>query len=66
VLSICDARLFPGRLRVLNPLVRAIYEPTTGWRPERDLVGDIARTFGNVEVESFNGGSFFIATARRV
>ncbi len=65
VLSICDARLLPGRLRALNPLIRAIFVPTTGWRPDRDLVTDIRRVFGNVSVESYNLGSFFVATATR-
>jgi S-adenosylmethionine-diacylgycerolhomoserine-N-methlytransferase len=63
VVSICDARLFPGRLSFLNPLVRALYTWGAAWDPARDLPAAIGEVFGNVEVEDLNLGSFFIATA---
>ncbi len=64
-LSICDAQLFPGALRVLNPLVRAIYTRGAAWHPDRDLPGDIRDIFGNVSITTFNRGSFFVATAQK-
>jgi phosphatidylethanolamine/phosphatidyl-N-methylethanolamine N-methyltransferase len=63
VLSVCDARLFPGRLSFLNPLVRALYTWGAAWDPSKDLPAAIEEVFGNVEVEDFNLGSFFIAAA---
>ncbi len=64
-LAVCDARPFPGRLKVLNPLIRPIYKRTAGWDPDRDIASDMRATFGNVEVETFNCGSFFIAVSRK-
>ena len=64
-LVVCDARPFSGRLTALNPLVRAVYRRGAAWRPERDLVGDLRRVFGDVGVEEFNLGTFFIARAAR-
>lgn len=63
ILSICDALLFDGALRVLNPAVRALYEPSTGWRPERNVPDAMRSIFGNVSVETFNLGTFFVATS---
>lgn len=65
ILSVCDGRPFPGRLRVPNPLLRRAYGWATGWHPERDLPADIRAVFGHVAVRSFNFGSIFVATARR-
>jgi hypothetical protein len=64
-LSVCDARLFSGRHSRLNRLVRSIYVPATGWNPERDVAFDIERVFGNVTVELFNAGTFFVAGAEK-
>jgi ubiquinone/menaquinone biosynthesis C-methylase UbiE len=64
-LSVCDAQLFSGRLSKLNPLVRDLYVPTTGWDPHRDLVRDVEQVFGSVQVERFNAGSFFVASAQK-
>lgn len=63
VLSIGDARLFPGRMAFLNPLLRAVYTWGAAWDPAKDLPAAIEKVFGNVEVEDLNLGSFFIATA---
>lgn len=64
-LSVCDAQLFPGRLRMLNPLVRAAYTRGAAWNPDRDIPGQMRRIFGNVLVETFNLGTFFVATSTR-
>ena len=64
-LSICDAQPFTEGPRFLNPLLRALYVPTTGWRPDRDIPKAMRAVFGNVEVETFNLGTFFIATSRK-
>jgi len=65
VLSVCDARLFTGRMAVINPLVRVLYEGSTGWRPRRDLPDDMRREFGTVVTRSFNFGTFFVAWSRK-
>ena len=65
ILSVCDARPFPGKLRVLNPLIRPVYARSAAWNPDRDLPRDMKRIFGNVEVETRNWGSFFIAASRK-
>jgi ubiquinone/menaquinone biosynthesis C-methylase UbiE len=61
VLSVCDASLFSGALRHLNPLVRAVYERSAAWEPDRNIPEDMRRCFGAVEVERFNFGTFFVA-----
>lgn len=60
---ICDARPFRGRLGALNPLVRALYVDSTRWHPERDLVAALREVFGEVEVHTFNRGTFIVARA---
>jgi ubiquinone/menaquinone biosynthesis C-methylase UbiE len=65
VLSVCDARPFSGLLSMLNPLLRAIYVPTTGWHPDRDVARDMEQVFGNVATETFNAGTFFVAWAQK-
>ncbi len=61
VLSVCDASLFHGPLRVLNPLVEILYRKYAAWDPFRDIPGQMERLFGNVTVERYNQGTFFIA-----
>lgn len=63
VLSVCDARLFTGRLSLLNPLVESVYTRGAAWDPSKDLPSDMEEVFGNVEVEDLNLGTFFIATS---
>jgi ubiquinone/menaquinone biosynthesis C-methylase UbiE len=63
VLSVGDARPFPGRMAFLNPLLRAVYTWGAAWNPAKDLPAAIEEVFGNVEVEDLNLGSFYIATA---
>ena len=65
VLSVCDARFFSGALRLLNPLVRAVYVSGAAWAPDRDIPEDMRRVFGDVRVETWNLGTFFVATSRK-
>lgn len=63
VLSVCDARLFRGILKFLNPLVRIVYSKLAAWDPSKNIPDKMKETFGNVDVENFNLGTFFIATS---
>jgi demethylmenaquinone methyltransferase/2-methoxy-6-polyprenyl-1,4-benzoquinol methylase len=63
--AVCDAQPFPGRLRALNPLIRAIYEPLAGWDADRNVPEDLRSAFGNASLRTQNFGSFFIATAKK-
>jgi len=65
MLSVCDARLFPGRLRALNPLVEALYRRGAAWDPSRDIPSEIERIFGNLRLQAFNRRSFYVASARK-
>lgn len=65
IFSVVDARPFTRGPRFLNPLVRAVYTPTTAWRPDADIPGAMREVFGDVRVETFNYGTFFIATSRK-
>ena len=62
-LVVCDARLFTGSLKILNPLIRQIYSKFAAWDPSKNILGKMEEIFGNVEVENFNLGTFFIAVA---
>lgn len=62
-LVVCDACLFSGFLRVLNPLVRFVYSKFAAWDPSKNIPEKMKEIFGNVEVDKFNFGTFFIAVA---
>ena len=61
---VLDARPFPRLpLAYLNPVVNPVSAWATEWHPERDVPALLRERFGTVHVESFNGGSAFLATA---
>ena len=62
-LVVCDARLFTGFLRFLNPLVKVIYSTFAAWDPAKNIPEKMKEIFGNVEVENLNLGTFFIAVS---
>lgn len=62
-LVVCDARLFTGSLKFLNPLVKLIYSKFAAWDPSKNIPEKMKEIFGNVEVENLNLGTFFIAVA---
>jgi len=51
--------------RALNPLVVPTAEWATDWVPEVDLTATLDREFDSVDVSTFNGGSIFVACARK-
>ncbi len=63
VMVVCDGRPFTGMLAAANPLVRPIYGCWAAWNPERDVVGDMRRVFGEVSVDALNAGTLFVARA---
>lgn len=62
-LVVCDARLFDGGLRFLNPLVKLIYSRLAAWDPSKNIPEKIRAIFGNLEIKNLNFGTFFIAKA---
>ncbi|MFA4954940.1 MAG: methyltransferase domain-containing protein [Patescibacteria group bacterium] len=64
-LVVCDARLFSGWLAVLNPLVKAIYSRFAAWDPSKDIPQEMRTIFGNVEIKTYNFGTFFIASSEK-
>lgn len=62
-LSVCDARLFKGAFEFLNPLVKVIYSNLAAWDPSKNIPEKMGDVFGNVKVQNFNFGTFFIATS---
>lgn len=50
-------------LAYLNPLVGPVSAWATEWHPDRDVPGLLRERFDPVHVESFDGGSAFVATA---
>lgn len=65
ILAVCDARLFQGHLRALNPLVERIYGKFAAWDPTKQVPIAMKEAFGNVAVRQFNFGSFYIAVSRK-
>ena len=64
-LVVCDASLFTGFLKILNPLVRLIYSKFAAWDPSKNIPEKMKEIFGNVEVENLNLGTFFIAISTK-
>mgnify|MGYP001593854459 FL=1 len=62
-LVVCDARLFTGFLKIINPMVRQIYSKLAAWDPSKNIPEKMKEIFGNVEVENLNLGTFFIAVS---
>lgn len=63
---VLDARPFRARpWTLLNPLVVPVATRLTNWFPEVDVPAAMRRTFGDVAVTDTNGGSIFVAFARR-
>ena len=62
-LVVCDARLFKGFLKFLNPLVKVIYSKFAAWYPSKKIPEKMKEIFGNVEEENLNLGTFFIAVS---
>ncbi len=60
-LVVCDARLFTGVFKILNPLVRLIYSKFAAWDPSKNIPEKMKEILGNVEIQTFNFGTFFIA-----
>jgi len=63
ILSVCDARLFKGTFEFLNPLVKIVYSNLAAWDPSKNIPDKMRGLFGNVDVQEFNFGTFFIATS---
>lgn len=65
-LVVLDARpfqSFPGT--VLNPIVVPLAKWLTNWVPEVDIPALLRDTFATVSVTDYNGGTMFVATARK-
>ncbi|HIH25679.1 methyltransferase domain-containing protein [Candidatus Woesearchaeota archaeon] len=62
-LVVCDARLFTGFLKFLNPLIKVIYSKFAAWDPSKNIPEKMKEIFGNVELENLNFGTFFIAVS---
>jgi phosphatidylethanolamine/phosphatidyl-N-methylethanolamine N-methyltransferase len=64
---VLDGRPGPlgGRGRMLNPALKPLFRYVYNADVEKDLVRDLERAFDEVAVDEFNGGSLFIATARK-
>ncbi len=60
---VCDARLFTGIFKILNPLVRLIYSKFAAWDSSKNIPEKMKEIFGNVEIENLNLGTFFIAVS---
>ncbi len=64
-LVVCDARLFSGHLKILNPLVKAVYAKFAAWDPAKNIPEKMDEIFGNIELEYLNFGTFFIAASMK-
>jgi demethylmenaquinone methyltransferase/2-methoxy-6-polyprenyl-1,4-benzoquinol methylase len=65
VLVVLDGNEFAGRARLLNPLIRAAFSRTANWDYRGDVLGAVRDAFDDVELETFNGGSIYLAVAAR-
>lgn len=65
-LAVLDARSFrSGPLRWLDPLVEGVAAALTNWYPDAPVVESMAETFAEVSVETFYGGTVYVATGQK-
>ena len=50
---------------VLNPVIVPLSKYATNWFPEENILNALDSRFGTTRVTEFNGGTIFIATARK-
>lgn len=62
---VLDGGTFRGPARVLNPVIKPLLGYASNWDAESDLVAELEDAFAELVVEDFNGGSLFIAVARK-
>ena len=63
VLDACPFQDPPWTL--LNPVVVPLSEATTNWFPDESIPDALDARFGSVIMTDFNGGTIFVATARK-
>lgn len=62
---VLDAKLFNGKCKALNPIIKPMFKYTTNWDYRKDIPGAIRKIFDEVSISQFNGGSIFIVTATK-
>jgi demethylmenaquinone methyltransferase/2-methoxy-6-polyprenyl-1,4-benzoquinol methylase len=60
-ISILDAQLPSGFVGMFNPLIAAVYKHWAGWDYTKDIPEDLRQVMSNVKIESYNGGTIYIA-----
>jgi demethylmenaquinone methyltransferase/2-methoxy-6-polyprenyl-1,4-benzoquinol methylase len=63
--AVVDARLPEGSWQVVNPLLRAVFVPSTNWNTSVDLTETMGQVFGNVKGRKMNRGSVFLAVSAK-
>jgi len=63
--AVVDAKPLEGSWNVLNPLLQAIFVPSTNWNTSVDLIETMGRVFGNVQGKKANRGSVFLAVSAK-
>jgi ubiquinone/menaquinone biosynthesis C-methylase UbiE len=63
--AVVDVKELEGRWQLLNPLVVAVFVPTTEWNVGFDVVAAMRDVFGNVSGIKLNRGSAFLAVSRK-
>ncbi|OGY66280.1 MAG: hypothetical protein A3A04_02520 [Candidatus Harrisonbacteria bacterium RIFCSPLOWO2_01_FULL_40_28] len=64
-LVVCDARLFTGFLKILNPLVRRIYSKFAAWDSSKNIPEKMKEIFRNITIKNYNMETFFIAVSTK-
>lgn len=62
---VLDAKLAEGAWRVLDPLLRAVFVPTTNWNTSADLIAAVRDAFGAVAGRKLSRGTVFLAVAEK-
>ncbi len=64
-ISILDARLPTGFWSIFNPLIACVYGHWASWDYTEDIPRYLKSTLAGVEVKSYNGGTFYIASGTK-
>jgi ubiquinone/menaquinone biosynthesis C-methylase UbiE len=63
--AVLDAKPLEGPARLLNPLIRRLFRRTTNWGPDKDVIGSLHTTFGELELHTLIFGAAYVAVGKR-
>lgn len=64
-ISILDAKLSSGLLKICNPIITKIYTHWASWDYTKKIPEDLAQLFSDVKIKYYNFGTIYIASGKK-